>query len=296
MSMSQTVESFLADRQVPYTVHVHRASKSSLDSAHSAHVDEDCVAKSVLLADDAGFVLAVLPASRRLELPRVKRELGRALHLASEKEMVPLFPDCEVGAVPPVGAAYGIDTVIDASLEERDEVFFEAGDHETLVRVEGETFLDLLENAEVADIAADSPGLVAARVVRERLYREQLRLGRALSAPVGSGERWRKRVARCLDDLARALARHRERTESAQGVLREIVDQAPRLWREVDGLAGEHTRLEAACAEIAERLESGADPAGIRWKAQGLIGAIERHRHRGADLVYEAFGVDLGGG
>ena len=166
MSLAQTVESHLDARHVSYSVLAHRASRSSLDSAHSAHVDEDNVAKSVVLEDEGGFVLAVLPASRRLELHRLRDELGRSLHLASERQVVPLFPDCVVGAVPPVGHAYGLATVVDTSLEDLDEIFFEGGDHETLVRVDGDAFLDLLENADVAEIASETPGLSHARTLR----------------------------------------------------------------------------------------------------------------------------------
>ena len=62
MSLAQTLESFLSDRHIPYTTELHPVSTSSLATAHSAHVDEECLAKSVLLGDDRGFVLAVLPA------------------------------------------------------------------------------------------------------------------------------------------------------------------------------------------------------------------------------------------
>lgn len=296
MSMAQTVESFLEDRHVPYETYVHRTSKSSLDSAHSAHVDEDSVAKTVVLADEQGFLLAVLPASRRLELERIRDELGRSLHLASEREMTPLFPDCAVGAVPPVGSAYGLETVVDASLEERDEVFFEAGDHETLVRVDGDTFLDLLENADVAEIATETPGLSAARAVRERLYEAQLRLGRAIAAPIASGERWRRRVDRALADLGHALEAHRDETEGPEGILHEVEEQAPRLWREVERLTADHRRLAAHCARVRKDLGAGASASVIRRETQSLIRHVEGHRHRGADLVYESFGVDLGGG
>ena len=75
MSLAVTVEAFLSAREVPYSTRPHPLSTCSLDTAHAAHVDEDCVAKSVVLQDEQGFVLAVLPASRRLEIERLRAEL-----------------------------------------------------------------------------------------------------------------------------------------------------------------------------------------------------------------------------
>ena len=296
MSLAQTVESFLSHRHIPYTTEKHPASTSSLATAHSAHVDEECLAKSVLLGDDRGFVLAVLPASRRLALDRLRQELGRSLHLIPEDEIAQLFPDCAVGAVPPVGAAYGLPTVLDASLEERDEIFFEGGDHETLVRVEGDAFLDLLESAEVADIASEARGLCAALVIRERLHDRVLAISRAISAPIGSGMRWRQRLERAVCQLASALEEHVAETEGPSGVLSEISDQAPRLWREVERLRREHTELADGCQRLLELIDGGATRLDLRKRAHSLVRRFEHHRHRGADLVYEAFGVDLGGG
>ena len=207
-----------------------------------------------------------------------------------------LFPDCEIGAVPPVGAAYGLTTLLDASLEDRDEVFFEGGDHETLVRMEGSAFLDLLESAEVVEIAGESRSLCAALVIRERLYDTLLSVGRAISAPVGSGTRWSDRLERAVVQLARALDEHVAETEGPAGLLSEIVEQAPRLWREVNGLRSEHGELGDACGSLLEMIEMGRSGLTLREQAHDLVGRFERHRHRGADLVYEAFGVDVGGG
>ena len=296
MSLAATLESFLSDRHIPYTTEHHPASTSSLATAHSAHVDEECLAKSVLLGDDRGFVLAVLPASRRLALDRLRQELGRSLHLIPEDEIAQLFPDCAIGAVPPIGAAYGLPTVLDASLEERQEIFFEGGDHETLVRVDGDAFLDLLESAQVVDIASEPLGLCAALVIRERLHDRVLSVGRAISAPIGSGPRWRQRLERAICLLADALDEHVEETEGSTGLLNEISEQAPRLWREVERLRREHAELADSCQRLLELIDGGATSLDLRARAHALIGRFEHHRHRGADLVYEAFGVDLGGG
>jgi Ala-tRNA(Pro) deacylase len=105
------------------------------------------VAKSVLLEDERGYLVAVLPASHRIRIRELTEQLERSLELASEPELGELFQDCEPGAVPPVGAAYGLPTVVDDSLLNAPEVYFEAGDHEDLVHLSGVEFLSLLAGA-----------------------------------------------------------------------------------------------------------------------------------------------------
>ena len=77
----------------------------------------------------------------------LQRWLGRSAALASEQEVGRLFPDCELGAIPPPGEAYGLDMVLDDSLAGLDEVCFEGGDHRSLVRVGGEQFRGLMSGA-----------------------------------------------------------------------------------------------------------------------------------------------------
>lgn len=296
MSLSHTLEHFLEDHGAHYTLEHHAPSISSIGTARAALIDEDSLAKSVLLEDDRGHVLAVLPASRRLELSRVRRALGRSLQLAREQDMPLLFPDCLPGALPPLGTAYGLQTVVDRSLEDRDVVFFEAGDHETLVCVEGQLFLDLLSDASLGEIASESESLLAARIARERLYGALMRVNNAVGAPVGNGLKWRHRVLRELRRLRAALRYHVVETEAPEGLLAEIVEQAPRLAREVERLRAEHETLAEGCDQMLLRAEGDDSPALIRKQTMALLGRFAAHRHRGADLVYEAFDVDLGGG
>jgi len=90
----------------------------------------------------------------------VHRQLNRRLGLATDRELSHLFKDCEPGAIPPLGRAYGIETIVDESLSGSQGVYFEGGDHEALVHVTGEGFLRLMADAprgqfshHVADIA-----------------------------------------------------------------------------------------------------------------------------------------------
>jgi Ala-tRNA(Pro) deacylase len=131
-----------------YEVFTHPHSSTSAQTARVAHVPEHQLAKSVILEDDAGCVMAVVPADARVRIGEVARLLGRHdLHLADERRIAELFSDCEVGAVPALGMAWGVETVVDADLHENAEVYIEAGDHEALLRMSGEQFNALMRDA-----------------------------------------------------------------------------------------------------------------------------------------------------
>jgi Ala-tRNA(Pro) deacylase len=144
MTIATTVQTLLNDRQIPYEVIAHPRTESSAETAAAAHVPDDHIAKGVVLKDGQGYLLVVIPASRWVELGRVREELNRSVEVAPETEAEQLFPDCQPGAVPPLGFAYGLTTLLDEALTTLAKVFFEAGDHEHLVAVTGEHFQTLL--------------------------------------------------------------------------------------------------------------------------------------------------------
>jgi Ala-tRNA(Pro) deacylase len=109
-------------------------------------VSGDCLAKAVVLRRKDGYLLAVLPASAQVQLDAVGRWLGQPVGLAAEDEIGALFPDCEQGAVPPVAAAYAMQGLIDESLEGKRDIYFEGGDHRTLVHVSGDQFHRLMQD------------------------------------------------------------------------------------------------------------------------------------------------------
>ena len=150
MAMADTLTRYLQMQQVPYDLLEHSHTTTSLEAAEAAHIPGDCFAKTVVLGDDCGFIIAVLPATHRIDLGELHRRFNRRLGLAAEAEIANLFTDCETGAVPPIGAAYGIDTIVDDSLTGQSEVYFDAGDHEQMVHVSGDTFEYLLGNVERA--------------------------------------------------------------------------------------------------------------------------------------------------
>lgn len=147
MAIARRLRWYLDSHGVPYEVLAHRPSASSLETARELHIPPGLLAKPVLLEDERGYVLAVLPASCRIDLEALRAWLHRELELAGEDEIERLFPDCQVGALPPVGPAYRVTTVVDDALAGLPEIYFEAGDHEDAVHVRGGDFAALLEGA-----------------------------------------------------------------------------------------------------------------------------------------------------
>ncbi|WP_444903761.1 aminoacyl-tRNA deacylase [Microbulbifer sp. CnH-101-E] len=158
MTIAARLSQYLNDQSVDYHLIQHPHTRTSRESAHAAHVREDQVAKAILLRDKEGFVMAVIPASSSLDLRAVHTETGRNdLEMVAENELGSVFPDCELGALPPVGQAYGITTLIDSGLNRCETIFFEAGDHEELVEMNGPQFNKLFAGCRSADLSKDWP-------------------------------------------------------------------------------------------------------------------------------------------
>lgn len=145
MAIATKVLDVLSSAGVEYETISHPKTYTSADAASAAHVADDHIAKGVLLTDEKGYVLAVIPASQWADTRRLRQELNRDLHLASENEVDELFSDCQSGAIPPLGAAYGVDMVLDEALIGLATVYFEAGDHEQLIQVDGDAFRTLMK-------------------------------------------------------------------------------------------------------------------------------------------------------
>ncbi|PWB63048.1 MAG: hypothetical protein C3F17_10155 [Bradyrhizobiaceae bacterium] len=146
MSIAPTLQRYL-DQKVTYDVLTHEPTLSSTRTAQACHIPGDRLAKAVVLRCDGGHMLAVLPASRHIRLAELRSEVGDDVELASEEDLAPLFGDCVRGAVPPVGECYGLDVIIDDSIGQQPEVYLEAGDHATLIRMGGDQFAALTRDA-----------------------------------------------------------------------------------------------------------------------------------------------------
>ena len=144
MAIADTVKNYLAQKSVGYDMTSHPHTGSSHETAEASHVRDDHIAKAVIVKDAAGYAMVVIPASHWLETKHLHQELDREFELVQEDELAQLFPDCESGAIPPLGPAYSIETFLDEALTTLANVYFEAGDHEHLVHTSGDDFRRLL--------------------------------------------------------------------------------------------------------------------------------------------------------
>jgi Ala-tRNA(Pro) deacylase len=148
MAVAMTLKEYLNRWGVDYEVVPHVHTSSSLETAQAAHVPGDKLAKCVMTEDYRGYLMVVVPANHEVEFSKLDELLDRRLALATEEELADIFTDCEVGAIPPLGEAYGIDVAVDTSLSNCDDIYFEAGDHLELIHLRGEDFRDLMAGAE----------------------------------------------------------------------------------------------------------------------------------------------------
>lgn len=156
MSIPSRLSSYLDERGARYEVYSHELSRSSAETARSAHVPPHQLAKSVIVEDDNGVVMAVVPADRSVQLAQLERLLERRnLRLADEASVASMFADCERGAVPGLGMAWGVETVVDDELEAGEVVYVEAGDHESLLRLSQDQFRELMRPARHGHFCAE---------------------------------------------------------------------------------------------------------------------------------------------
>ena len=130
------VTEFLDHSGIRYDLREHRPVFTSQGLAQREHERGRFVAKPVIVKADGRFLMCVLPADAKIDLETLKGQLNaKSLELADEADFASLFPDCEVGAEPPFGNLFNLDTVMDKSLEKDDHILFRAGSHTKALRV-----------------------------------------------------------------------------------------------------------------------------------------------------------------
>lgn len=136
MSIPRRIREYLDSQGVPHEWLSHPQAFTAQEVAHSLHVSGKRLAKTVILNADDRLVMAVLPASHRLVLPELKAALEvKNLQMLPEKELSNLFPDCDLGAIPPFGNLYGMEVWVDRAVAESEEMVFTAGTHIDAVRM-----------------------------------------------------------------------------------------------------------------------------------------------------------------
>ena len=136
---------YLSDKKIDYVTIPHAIAYTAQETAASAHVRGIEFAKTVIVNIDDVLAMAVLPAQYKINLGLLKREVGaKNLKLASEEEFKGMFPECEVGAMPPFGNLYGMEVYVEDSLLNDEEISFNAGSHAELVKISYQDFMALV--------------------------------------------------------------------------------------------------------------------------------------------------------
>jgi Ala-tRNA(Pro) deacylase len=145
MPILRTLEEYLKEHEIKYQVLTHVQAYTAQEIAQGQHVPGQMVAKVVLVKKESGaLVMVVLPATHKINFAKLRQVVHTRFTLATEEEFRPLFPGCEVGAEPPFGNLFGVDTIVDTALTENEEIAFNAGSHWQMVRMRMEDYLRLL--------------------------------------------------------------------------------------------------------------------------------------------------------
>ena len=142
----QKLKEFLDSHNIKYVVISHSRAFTAQETAASAHVPVKELAKTVMVKINGKMAMAVLPASCKVDFDLLKKATEAAtIEIANEKEFKDLFPDCEIGAMPPFGNLYGMEVFVAKTLTEDREIAFNAGSHRELVKLAYKDFEQLVK-------------------------------------------------------------------------------------------------------------------------------------------------------
>jgi Ala-tRNA(Pro) deacylase len=139
------LKEYLDGQKVKYESVAHYETYTSQETAQSAHIPGGELAKTVMVKIGGKMAMAVLPASQKIDFALLNTAVGAQVELAGEKEFTDMFPDCEVGAMPPFGNLYGLEVYVSESLTRDKEIAFNAGSHIELVKLAYKDFAMLVK-------------------------------------------------------------------------------------------------------------------------------------------------------
>jgi Ala-tRNA(Pro) deacylase len=145
MATPNWIRKMLTLRGIPFEELHHREAYTAQQVAQREHFTGHRVAKVVAVMVDDRPVELILPATRRVDLERVRLVLGaRAVRLATEPEMEKVFTDCEIGAIPALRQCPDIEVVMDRSLDAEGDILFQAGTHTDAIRLNFRDWYELV--------------------------------------------------------------------------------------------------------------------------------------------------------
>ncbi|WP_372598768.1 aminoacyl-tRNA deacylase [Amphritea sp.] len=167
MAVATTLDSYLSNKACHYDLVEHPFSESAAKAGMSAALPLTKVVKAVVVNHHNHYLMVAIPAMNRLMLPQVESMVGSHLSLTHEKELDALFGDCEKGAIPAIGQAYGLDVIWDDALKEEDDVYLEAGDHRHLIHLKRKQFMQLMKNSPHGEVSCAADELYDMSHIRQ---------------------------------------------------------------------------------------------------------------------------------
>lgn len=151
MQCKERLEAYLREHQVPFQIQQHAQAFSAQKIAESEHISNQIVAKTVIVQADNTMVALVLPASFRVDFHKAQLALGATeVRQAHEKQFATVFPDCELGAMPPFGNLYGIPVYVEQHLTEQETIVFPDGTHTETMSIKYADFARLVQPKVIA--------------------------------------------------------------------------------------------------------------------------------------------------
>lgn len=142
----QKLKEFLDENKVKYVLISHSPAYTSSEIAQSAHIPGRELAKTIMAKVDGKMAMAVLPSTRTVNFDKLREATGASeVEMATEDEFMDLFPNCEIGAMPPFGNLYDMKVYVDPSLTQDEEIAFNAGSHTELARLSYSDFERLVK-------------------------------------------------------------------------------------------------------------------------------------------------------
>ncbi len=142
MALNERLRKLLEKEKVPYDLVLHREAYTAQEIAQASHVAGRLLAKPVVVRESENrFYMAVVSAPQHVDLANLHRMTGRPKgRLATEDELRRLFPDCELGAMPPIGRLYDMPLYIDQEFRDQEDIYFQAGNHNEVVKMRFDDF------------------------------------------------------------------------------------------------------------------------------------------------------------
>lgn len=140
------LKDFLDKNKIKYITIKHSLAYTAQEIAMTAHIPGKEVAKTVMFKKDGKMAMAVLPATHKIDFDLLKKGVGaKNVELASEKEFKDLFPNCDIGAMPPFGNLYDMEVFVSEALVEDEDIAFNAGSHTELMKLSYKDFERLVK-------------------------------------------------------------------------------------------------------------------------------------------------------